>query len=100
MPKIGVLVSGELDRSGRSSDELEQDIERILDVLEAGNAIGPVVGCDLVRSTIDVRFSVDGEDSAAAHRRIGDISEMIDEAVGGRVKTATTSAEPVEAACV
>jgi hypothetical protein len=99
MPKIGVLVSGVADRPGRSADELEQDVERILDVLEEAGAIGPVAGCDLVECTIDVRFSVDGEDSAAVHRSIGDIVELVDEAVGGRVKTATTAAESVEAAC-
>jgi hypothetical protein len=99
MPTIGVLVSGTLDRADRSPEELEQDAERILDVLEEGGAIGPAVGCDLVESTIAVRFSVDGEDSAAVHRHIGNLAEMIDEAVGGRVRTAMTPATQVELTC-
>jgi hypothetical protein len=102
MPPIAILVAAALDRSGSSPEELEHDVDRVVDILEgeAGSiAIGPAVGCDFERSLIEMRFSVEGESSAAIHRSIGNIAEMIDQALGGQVKTATTTAEQAELAC-
>jgi hypothetical protein len=99
MPNIAVLVAATLDRPGRSPEELEQDLDRAIGVLEAEGAIGPAVGCDLERSVLDMRFSIEGEDSAAIHRSIGNISETIDEALGGRVTTSVGPSSQVELAC-
>src|SRR5664280_1449497 len=99
MPRIAVLVAGALDCPGRSPEELEQDVERVMSVLEddaADLAIGPAVGCDFERLAIDVRFSVEADNSAEVHRRIGNVTEMIDEAVEGQVRTSMTPAEQVE----
>jgi hypothetical protein len=99
MSKIAVLVAGTLDRTGRAPEALEQDMERVMEVLEdgvSGAAIGSVVGCDLERSVIEMRFSVEADNSAAVHRSIGDITEIVDAALGGRV---TTTMAPGELAC-
>jgi hypothetical protein len=99
MSNIAVLVAASLDRPDRSAEALEQDLDRAIEVLEAHGAIGPAVGCDLQRSVLDMRFSVEGEDSAAIHRSIGNITEMIDDALGGRVTTSVGPGSQVELAC-
>jgi hypothetical protein len=94
------LVAGTLQRS--SPQSLEEDADRVLDVLADefdGVAIGPVVGCDLELSLIDVRFSVEAETSSEVHRRISEIVDRIDGSIDGRVRTATTPADQFEAAC-
>jgi|ERR1700733_11732344 hypothetical protein len=100
MSRHAVLVSGSLERS--SPKGLEDDADRVLDVLEdefEATAIGPVVGCDLDRSVIDVLFSVEAENAAEVHRRISEIVSRIDESIDGSVKTATTPADQLEATC-
>jgi hypothetical protein len=95
-----ILVAGTFERS--SPEGLEDDADRVLDVLAdefEGVAIGPVVGCDLERSVIDVRFSVEAETSSEVHRRISEIVGRIDESIDGRIRTATTPADQLEAAC-
>jgi hypothetical protein len=99
MAELAVLVGACLDRSGCTPEELESDLDQVMEMLEAQGAIGPVAGCDLERSVIDMRFSVEAEDSAAVHRRIGDITETIDAALGGRVTTSMSPADQVELAC-
>jgi multidrug efflux pump subunit AcrB len=96
MSRLGVLVIGTIPSS---PDRLEHEAERILEILE-DRAVGPVVGCDLERSTIDLRYSVDGESASDAHQQISDISGAIDEAVEGRMSTTTTTPEQLEASCV
>jgi hypothetical protein len=94
------LVAGTYQRSGPQG--LEDDADRVLDVLTDefdGVAVGPVVGCDLELSLIDVRFSVDGETASEVHKRISEITDRIDESIAGHVTTTTTPADQFEAAC-
>jgi hypothetical protein len=96
-----ILVAGTFERAS-SPEDLENDADRVLDVLVGefdGVAIGPAVGCDFEGSVIDVRFSVEAETSAQVHQQISEISNKIDESIGGRVKTATSPADQLEAAC-
>jgi hypothetical protein len=99
MSNIAVLVAASLERPGRSPAELEQDLDRAMDVLEAEGAIGPAAGCDIERSVLDMRFSVEGENSAEIHRSIGNITETMDEALGGRVTTSMVAGNQTELAC-
>lgn len=103
MSKFAILVAGTLEwATPPSAEQLEENADRVLDVLEdefGDIAIGPVVGVDLTRPGIDVRFSVEGASSAEVHQHISKISERIDEAVGGRVLTTTGPTEQLEVAC-
>jgi hypothetical protein len=103
MTKIAVLVCGVLEPpSARTSGDLEQAVIQIMGVLEgdaSGIAIGPVVACDFQASSIDVRFSVEADSSAEVHGRISRITQLIDEAVGGRVRTSMAPADQLELAC-
>jgi hypothetical protein len=98
MSNIAVLVAATVERPSRSPENLEQDIDLVMELLEADGAIGPAVGCDLARAAIDMRFSIEAEDSAAVHRAIGNITETIDEALGGRVTTSMSPADQLACA--
>lgn len=100
MPELAVLVGACVERPGRTPEELENDLDQVIEVLETEGAIGPAAGCDLQRSVIDMRFSVEAKDSAAIHRRIGNITEAIDAALGGRVTTSMSHGDQIELACV
>jgi hypothetical protein len=99
MAELAVLVAACLDRPGRTPEELENDLDQVIEVLEAEGAIGPAAGCDLECLVIDIRFSVEAEDSAAIHRRIGNITETIDAALGSRVTTSMSPGDQAELAC-
>lgn len=103
MSKFAILVAGTLELPGAVSPaRLEDDADRLLDVLEGEFGeivIGPVVGCDLERSVINVRFSIEGTSSAEVHQHVSNVSARIDDAVGGRVRTATEPTDQLEVAC-
>ena len=103
MTRISADVSGELvSRVPRSADDLERDAIRLMEVLEtdaATLAIGPVVACSFENSSIDVRFSVEADSSAAIHQQISEVVAILDEAADGQITTSMAPSGQAELAC-
>jgi hypothetical protein len=67
----------------RTADQLEQDAFRLLDALN-GNvaeiALGATVACNFEKSIIDLLFTVEATSTADVHRKISEVTDVIEHA--------------------
>lgn len=103
MSTISIDVVGELAFDVHCSMEaLERDTLRLMDVLESdasGLAIGPCVACSFQRSSIDVRFGVEGATEADVQQRIAKVARLIADATDARLRIGTVASGHSELAC-